>query len=141
MSKRPVLISVAVVAVSWLLVLLVIRSSQSGLYETVIRKGWTKTFESWSAGGSEYYVLDVEYAQIQQRAAMKRVALRSTGAVPLSTFEKFNGEKVAVRGRFVKGVPFVRLVGSEEQYPTSGDPPEPILRGGGFEVYAIDPLD
>ncbi|MBU0717867.1 MAG: hypothetical protein KJ749_06420 [Planctomycetes bacterium] len=26
---------------------------------TVIRKEWTKTYESWNTDGSEYYILDV----------------------------------------------------------------------------------
>ena len=141
MLKRRVLISIAVVAVSGFLVLLVIRSLQTVLHGTVIRKGWTKTGESWNAGGSEYYVLDVGEAQIDQKTAKEGVILRPTDAVPFQVFEKLKGRRVAVRGRFVEGVPFVPPVDSMDQYPVRLDPTVPILRGSGFEVYEIDPLD
>ena len=111
------------------------------LHGTVIRKPWTKSQESWNAGGSEYYVLDVGKAQVQHRTAKEGVILRPTDAVPFQALEKFEGKRVAVRGRFVEGVPFVPPVDSMDQYPVRLDPTVPILRGSGFEVYEIDTLD
>ncbi len=107
------------------------------LQGTVIRKPWTKSFESWNAGGSEYYVLDVGDARIQRRSAKEGVILRPTDAVPFQAFEKIKGKRVTMRGPFVEGEPFIPPEDSLEQHPTSGDPDEPVLRGSGSEVHEI----
>lgn len=105
---------------------------------TVIRKSWTKSYASWNAGGSEYYVLDVGDARIERRSAKEGVILRPTNAVPFQAFEKFKGSRVTVRGRFIEGEPFIPLEDAADQHPQPVDPGKPVLRGSGFEIYMIE---
>jgi hypothetical protein len=111
------------------------------LHGTVIRKPWTKSQESWNAGGSEYYVLDVGEPRIQQWSTKEGVILRPTDAVPFQALKKFNGTRVTVRGRFVEGAPFVLREDSAGQYPLPAEPGKPVLRGSGFEVYRIESVE
>ena len=100
------------------------------LQGTVLEKPWTKSFESWNAGGSEYYVLKEGNVQ-----------LRPTDAVPLERFKHFKDKQVVIRGRHVEGTPYTPPAGSDEQMP---GPPESIdgkplvlMRGRGFAVHQI----
>ena len=43
---------------------------------TVILKPWTKSSESWNAGGGSYYVLDVGEAKIMEFSAKEGVIIR-----------------------------------------------------------------
>ncbi len=113
---------------------------------TVIRKPWTKTGESWNAGGSHYYVLDVGDAVISQRSAREGVILRPSDRVAFGDFERFRDQRVAVKGRFVEGKPWTPSEGTVEQHPVSGTHPVtgevvPLLRGSGFQVFEITRLD
>jgi hypothetical protein len=98
----------------------------------VIRKEWTKSMESWNAGGSEYYVLN-------------GVILRPTRAVPFEQFANFDGLAVTCQGKFVAGKPYIPSKDSVEQMPSpsrnpfTGEIDYPI-RGSGFEVHAIIPV-
>jgi len=112
----------------------------------VIRKPWTKTVESWNAGGSHYYVLDVGGAVIAHRSARGGVILRPSESVPFDAFERFTGRRVAVEGRFVEGKPWTPPAGSVEQHPQPVKDPVtgdvvPLRRGSGFQVFKITCLD
>jgi len=110
------------------------------LHGTVIRKPWTKTLESWHAGGGEYYVLDVGRAALPagRRSAKEGVILRPSQAVPADALEKHKARRVVVEGLFVEPRPYTPPPDSAEQRPAGK---EPILRGGGFQAYAIRPAD
>ncbi len=113
---------------------------------TVIRKPWAKTMESWDAGGSHYYVLDVGGMAIPHRSAREGVILRPSEGVPFSVFDRYKSQRVAVEGRFVEGSPWTPPVGSVEQRPMPAVDPitgkvAPIRRGSGFQVLRITRLD
>ncbi len=110
------------------------------LHGTVIRKEWTKTGESWNAGGSEYYVLDVGDAPIQRRSAREGVILRPSGSLPFSEFAAYTDQQVVVTGRFVSGKQYNSPPGIIEQQPVGYDGQAPI-RGSGFQVHSIDVTD
>jgi hypothetical protein len=102
--------------------------------------------ESWNAGGSHYYVLDVGGMAIPHRSARERVILRPFEGVPLSVFDQYNSQRVAVEGRFVEGGLWTPTVSSMEQHPVPPLNPvtgevSPIRRGSGFQVLRISPLD
>lgn len=111
----------------------------------VIRKGWTKSMESWDAGGSEYYVLKVEDAGLpaDKRSAGEGVILRPSEAIPFEHFTNFVGQTVTCRGVFVAGKPYIPPEDSEEQMPNpsrnpvTGEMEYPIV-GSGFKVQFID---
>ncbi len=113
---------------------------------TLIRKGWSKTGESWNAGGSHYYVLDVGGAIISHRSAKEGVILRPSGSVPFSVFERSKGHLVAVEGRFVEGKPWTPRGREVEQHPVPVTHPVtgeviPLRRGSGFQVFEITRID
>ena len=114
---------------------------------TVIRKGWTKTGESWNAGGSHYYVLDVGGAVISHPSAREGVTLRPSDGVPFGVFQRFKDHRVAVEGRFVEGKPWTpREVDRYMQHPVLPTHPVtgeviPLRRGSGFQVFEITRLD
>jgi hypothetical protein len=91
----------------------------------LVRKEWTKTYESYRAGGSEYYMIE-------------KAILRPSEQVPFSEFEKYKGKKVVVKGLYVKGKPYTPPKDSAEQYPVNPDgTPETINVGAGFKVCEI----
>ena len=120
------------------------------LQGTVVRKPWSKTFESWNAGGGEYYILDVGDAKLPKgrRSAKEGVILRPSKAVQVERFAEFKGKRVVVRGRFLDGKLY-KPANPEEQYPVERSivigadgkaavgPDRPALRGSGFEVIEI----
>lgn len=114
---------------------------------TVIRKPWTKTGESWNAGGSHYFVLDVGGAVIPHRSAREGVILRPSDSVPFNAFERFRDHRVAVDGRFVEGKPWTpREADRYMQHPVLQTHPVtgeviPLRRGSGFQVFKIARLD
>ncbi len=111
----------------------------------VIRKEWSKSLESWSAGGSEYYVLKVEGAALPPEAhtVKEGVILLPSDTVSFEHFKNFVGISVTCRGRFVGGDRYIPPNGSEEQLPASsvnpirGDTEYPVV-GAGFQVRVID---
>ncbi|MBK4729468.1 hypothetical protein JJD41_06260 [Oxynema sp. CENA135] len=104
----------------------------------VIRKEWSQSAESWMAGGSEYYVLDVGDAEIEERTAAEGTILRGSDEVEWESFEDFVGMEVVVEGEFVAPQPYVPS-SPMENYPTGMDG-KPLPRGGGFKVYSIAPV-
>lgn len=108
------------------------------LQGTVIQKPWSKSMESWNAGGSEYYVLDVGTAEIAHRSAKEGVTLKATDAVSMDALSRMIGKRVEVSGSYVQAKPYTPK-GPVEQYPT-GMNGEPIPRGAGFSVISIKAL-
>lgn len=113
----------------------------------VIEKPWTKTVESWNAGGSEYYVLDVGTAPLPdgKRSAKEGVILRPSTSVAFDEFKDFAGKRVAVVGKFIDPQVVEESSNSMEQHPATPVNPvtgktEPLRRGGGFLVVDIRPL-
>lgn len=123
----------------------VINAGQT-LTGVVIRKDWTKSTESWNAGGSEYYVLDVEGAALPPggQSAKEGIILRPSDSVPFERFANFVGRRVTCRGDFVAGEPYIPPKDSVDQMPASLDPitgktEHPIV-GAGFRVRDIKPV-
>jgi hypothetical protein len=119
-------------------------SSPQTLTGVVIRKEWTKSEESWNAGGSEYYVLKVEGDTLapSQRSAREGVILRPSRRVSFARSAEFVGKRVQCRGRFVADVAHVPAKHSVEQSPQTIPNPitgkvDPPTRGAGFRVDAI----
>ncbi len=113
----------------------------------VIRKDWAKSMESWNAGGSEYYVLKIEDPALtsNKRTAREGVILHPSKAIPFQHFTNFVGQTVTCQGEFVTGKPYIPPKDSVEQMPSPTQNPftgemEYPIRGGGFKVYAIDPV-
>jgi hypothetical protein len=100
----------------------------------VIRKPWSKTYESWNAGGSDYYVLAVDASAVPaaKRSAKEGVILRASGAAGVEAFKKHKDRLVVAVGRFVEGKPYKPPAGSTEQRPSGW-----TLRGSGFQVLDI----
>ena len=104
----------------------------------IIVKPWSKTAESWNAGGSEYYVLDVGDAEIEQRSAEEGVILRSSDQVPMEKFAEYVGKFVKVTGKYVPAMPY-QPKNPMESFPTDMNG-QPLPRGGGFQVYSLTAL-
>lgn len=112
----------------------------------VVRKEWSKSYESWNAGGSEYYVLAVDHPSSlsDKRTAREGVILRPSASVPFARFADFVGKRVECRGVFAIGAPYVPPKGEIEQAPLATSDPstgkiEYPTRGSGFETHSIVP--
>jgi len=138
-GKRTLIPAVAVAALG-LSYALWARPDRVVLQGTVIRKGWTKTYESWNAGGSEYYVLDVGDVPIQERSAREGVILRPSGSVRLHELARYAGQPVVVGGHFVQAEPYTPPPASLEAIPIGSDG-GPAARGSGFRVLSIQVAD
>lgn len=111
----------------------------------VIRKEWSKSYESWNAGGSEYYVLEIENPESlpSKRMARQVVVLRPSASVPFERFADVVGKRIRCRGVFVPGAPYTPSKDSVEQMPSpvtdpmTGKAAYPI-RGSGFQVHSIE---
>jgi len=122
--------------------------SFESLTGVVIRKGWTKSRESWEAGGSEYYVLNIEDFALpsEKRTAKGSVILRASKALPFERFTSFVGQSVICKGEFVTGKPYIPSPDRTDQVPLPvpnpyGEAGPPPLIGGGFKVYAITRIE
>ena len=112
----------------------------------VLRKEWSKSYESFNAGGSEYYVLKIDNNAIpaNKRTATEGVILRPSKDVPFERFANLVGQTVTCRGNFVDGKPYAPPTDGIEQVPSShvnpitGETVRPIV-GSGFQVRAIEP--
>ncbi|NEP45278.1 MAG: hypothetical protein F6K35_41075, partial [Okeania sp. SIO2H7] len=74
--------------------------SETVLTGRVVRKPWTKTAESWMAGGGDYYVLDVGDGEVEERSAEEGVILRESDRVTFEGFEEYIDRLVKVRGEY-----------------------------------------
>jgi len=102
---------------------------------TVLQKPWSKSTESWNAGGSEYYVLDVGGATVEERSAAEGVTLLPSDQVPATALATLVGKRVEIHGEYVQAQPYVPS-SNTEQYPQGGDG-QPLPRGAGFRVHAV----
>jgi hypothetical protein len=102
----------------------------------IIRKPWSKTYESWNAGGSEYYVLDVGDARVAKRSAKEGVTLLADDDAVGQRIRSMVGRRVRVRGTYVDAKPY-RPESDMEQFPTGPDG-TPMPRGAGFRVISIE---
>ncbi len=105
----------------------------------VIEKPWSKTTESWIAGDSNYYVLDVGDLEIEKRSAEEGVILRASEAITFEIFAEYVGKKVEIKGEYVDSKPY-QPKSAYESYPMGMDG-RPLPRGAGFKVYEISVLD
>lgn len=114
------------------------------LIGVVSRKGWSKSPESWNAGGDEYYVIkpDAGSTPIDQLNPDGEILLIASDKVPQEGFAAFIGKKAECLGHFDPGKPFIPPKGSIEQMPVietnelTGEDVYP-MQGTGFNVIAI----
>lgn len=118
-----------------------VQKSNSLIYLTgkIIEKPWSKSAESWVAGDSNYYVLDVGDLEIEKRSAKEGVILRTSEAIAFESFAEYVGEKVEIKGKYVDSKPY-QPKSAYESYPMGMDG-RPLPRGAGFKVYEIRVLD
>ena len=100
---------------------------------TIILKPWTKSSESWNAGGSSYYVLDVGGAKIMEFSAKEGVIIRFDEGVSSEEFENLIGKRVELTGHYVPKETVTKPLG---QYPRGIDG-KPKPRGSGFKVQSF----
>ncbi|MFN5321422.1 MAG: hypothetical protein ACK49R_11460 [Planctomycetota bacterium] len=122
-------------------------ASETILRGEVIRKEWSKSDESFNAGGSEYYVLKVPESLVpaNRRTAKEGVVLLSSAAVSFGRFAELVGKEVECRGEFVDGKKFHPPQDSVEQFPVGGVTEQAgekmeVIVGAGFAVNAIEPI-
>eukprot|EP00307_Rebecca_sp_RCC1486_P014879 CAMPEP_0119414298 /NCGR_PEP_ID=MMETSP1335-20130426/6780_1 /TAXON_ID=259385 /ORGANISM="Chrysoculter rhomboideus, Strain RCC1486" /LENGTH=126 /DNA_ID=CAMNT_0007439171 /DNA_START=31 /DNA_END=411 /DNA_ORIENTATION=+ len=105
---------------------------------TLELKGWSKSFESWNAGGSDYYVLNLDEGEhLSAASGLSSVILRPTEDLPLEGIDAFkaDADHACVLGEYQHAKPYVPS-SPFEQYPIglNGDP---VPRGSGLRVNAI----
>ena len=105
----------------------------------LIHKQWSHSVESWMAGGSDYYVLDVGDVEIEDRSAREGAILRVSDAVTEEIFAAHVGQNVEVWGEYVAAEPYVPQ-SPMESYPMDMNG-NPLPRGAGFKVYEIQAIE
>ena len=112
--------------------------SRETLQGIVIHKPWTKSLESWQAGGSDYFVLDTGDNPVKVKTAEEGVILKPTEEVTEDILSNYKGQSVIVTGEYKEHQPVTPDPMS--QYPTdfNGDP---LPRGGGFAVFTIEAME
>lgn len=118
-----------------------VQKSNSLIYltGTVIEKPWSKSAESWIAGDSNYYVLDVGSLEIEKRSAEEGVIMRPSEAMAFESFAEYVGKKVEIKGEYLESKPY-QPKSAYESYPMGMDG-RPLPRGAGFKVYEIRVLN
>lgn len=104
----------------------------------IIHKNAVKNTETWIAGGSDYYVLDVGNSPITQRTAEEGVILRPSEIITEKKLAEFVGKPVNIQGIYVPSRPYIPKY-SWESYPMDFQG-NPLPTGGGFKVYEINLL-
>ena len=101
---------------------------------SILLKPWSKTQESWIAGGGEYFVLDVGGADIVEYSAEEGVIMRFEEDVIADRFKLLVGKKVEITGNFIPNKQ--TKVDPFSQYPVDvhGDP---LPSGAGFNVHSF----
>lgn len=114
------------------------------LIGVISRKGWSKSPESWNAGGDEYYVMkpDAGSNPLDHPNPDGEILLIPTDKVTQKRFAEFIGKKAECLGHFDPGKPFIPPKGSFEQMPvieTNELTSEDVypMQGTGFKVIAI----
>lgn len=114
------------------------------LIGVISRRDWSKSPESWNAGGEEYFVIKPEAGSAPFNPANpeEELLLIPSDKVPQSRFADFIGKKAECLGHFDPGKPYIPPKGSLEQMPTTetdeitGEAIHP-MQGSGFKVVAI----
>ena len=101
---------------------------------SIILKPWSKTQESWIAGGGEYFVLDVGGADIVEYIANEGVIIRFENDVIEDRFKSLVGKKVEPTGNFIPNEP--TKVDPFSQYPVD-DHGNQLPSGAGFNVHSF----
>jgi hypothetical protein len=109
---------------------------------SIQHRPWSKTIESWNAGGADYYtiVLDSVYAARADLAGfggsliMRTPADASVG----SDFAQWAGKHACVKGTLAESQPYVQQ-NPWEQFPVGANG-QPLPRGSGIVVLAVGRL-
>jgi hypothetical protein len=101
------------------------------LVGTLVKKPWSKTLESWHAGGTEYFVVETEGGD--------SIIVRPSERVTTEALQAMVGKKVRVRGERVPYRPY-QPASPMEQYPMGPDG-KPAQRGGGIRVESIEAIE
>jgi hypothetical protein len=104
----------------------------------ILHKNAVKNTETWIAGGSDYYVLDVGDRPITQGTAEAGVILRPSEMITEKKLAEFVGKRVKIQGIYVASRPYIPKY-SWESYPIDFQG-NPLPTGGGFKVYGISLL-
>lgn len=97
----------------------------------VEKKPWSKSLESWRAGGAEYFVIHTDDGE--------SAILRPSDQVSVQDLEAAAGKKVRVSGTEVPLKPY-RPPHPAAQYPTGPDG-KPLPTGGGIRVTSLEVLE
>lgn len=100
---------------------------------TAILKPWSKSAESWNAGGGSYYVLDVGDEKIMEFSAKEGVIIRFGEGVNAGEFEGLVGKRVQLTGHYVPKEAVTEPLG---QFPVGANG-KPAPRGSGFKVQSF----
>jgi hypothetical protein len=106
----------------------------------VEHKGWTKSFESWMAGGSDYFVLACDPSPADGKQEMERLILRPTRAHPFSSFYDLLDRRVEIHGRQAACVVFTPNY-YREQVPEFHRSDGKVVTGGGLLVDSTKELE
>jgi hypothetical protein len=101
------------------------------LVGTLVKKPWSKTLESWHAGGTEYFVVETEGGDT--------TIVRPSERVTTEALQAMVGKKVRVRGETVPYRPY-QPASPMEQVPMGPDG-KPAQRGGGIRVESIEAVE
>ncbi len=100
---------------------------------TIILKPWSKSAESWNAGGGSYYVLDVGDEKIMEFSAKEGVIIRFGEGVNAGDFEGLIGKRVQLTGHYVPKEAVTEPLG---QFPVGANG-KPAPRGSGFKAQSF----
>ncbi|KAG8469231.1 hypothetical protein KFE25_007749 [Diacronema lutheri] len=108
---------------------------------TVLQRPWSKTYESWDAGGSDYFVLAMDHVHAAAHPQYgDSIILRfpSDDSVTEHDLARWVSKHACVRGTLLEAQPYVPSY-AWEQFPTGMDGrPEP--RGSGIRMAKIGRL-
>jgi hypothetical protein len=104
---------------------------------TIEKRPWSKTGESWNAGGSDYYVLVVSKGEVLKRSARGGVILRVSDKVTEEQLDAAIDAKVRIKGLFLPDTEYTPH--DMEPHPISMDG-GPIMRAGGFQALTLKVL-
>lgn len=108
----------------------------------VVQKFWTKSMESWLAGGSDYCILDITGFNNPENPVSGAIYLRASEHLSYPDIRQYDGKFVEIRG--VHDVPKITVTPDtmKGQYPVGpdGKPQAPSGSGDGIRVYEIREL-
>jgi hypothetical protein len=110
---------------------------------SIQHRPWSKSLESWNAGGADYYtlVLDSVYAARADLAGFDGSLIMRTPAdasVGTSDFAQWAGKHACAKGTLSESQPYVQQ-NPWEQFPVGPDG-QPLPRGSGIVVAAVGRL-